>query len=489
MPRLILLTLLLLCALTSVCAADGDEPYRELLYPVEAQVLDYIVRSGDAFVVSTRFATPDDFDTVLEFYAEKLGRELNPQGNRIRIGGRDPHPLVSVVTNDGLGITPGGPVLNFDKDKPRGINLVTFVKITPEEQITLVISRLDGEEYTHIVLTHAKCPRGGAGGGNASVRDAESTDPAGEMHRAAATGNVSRVKSLIDAGASVNDKDAEGRTPVMIAAANGHAALCQTLMLQGAMATERDATGRTALMHAAENGHAGVVDALFQMQNIAASRVRELNVDWSILKQVDVESRDSFHFPIATNAQDNDGETAQIKAAANGDMNCLRAMHNGGIGSLQSSGRCVDATLRDKEGRTALMHAVINGHVNLIRDLAVPLERRLSSLSPDDLTFLDLWGNPVSVVQPELLTLESLRLSDNEGRTAVQLADERDDQAIADILHRYLDLLISNADAVVEGGGPNREYAYWGRGKVYEALGDIERAEADFALAREAAGE
>ena len=34
-----------------------------------------------------------------------------------------------------------------------------IVKITPEEQITLVVSRLKDEEYTHIVLTHAKDPR------------------------------------------------------------------------------------------------------------------------------------------------------------------------------------------------------------------------------------------------------------------------------------------------------------------------------------------
>lgn len=489
MPRLMCLIPLLLCARNTIRAADDDAPYQALLYPVEARVLDYVSRSGESFVVSTRMATPDSFETVKAFYTEKLGRELEPGSNRIRVGGRDPHPLVSVVANDSLGITPGGPVLNFDADKPRGISLVTFVKITAEEQITLVISRLDGEEYTHIVLTHAKFPRGGADGDDVSVRDMESTDLAGEMHRAAATGNVSHVESLLDAGASVNDKDVEGRTPLMVAAANGHAALCQTLMLLGGSAAERDKQGRTALMHAAENGHAGVIDALFQMQTSGASQIRELNVDRSILEDADVESRESFHFPIATNAQDNDGETAQMKAAVNGDMNCLRALHRGGIGTLQGSGIPVDATLRDDQGRTALMHAVINGHVNLIRDLAAPLERHLSSMPPANLNFLDLWGEPAALVQPDLLTLESLRLRDHAGQTAVQLAEERDDPEMAEILHGYLDLLISNATAVIELGGPNRKYAWWGRGRAYEALGETERAAADFALAREAAGE
>lgn len=41
----------------------------------------------------------------------------------------------------------------------------------------------------------------------------------------AAKGDVSRVKELLDAGASVNDKEAAGRTPLMKATANGHAYL------------------------------------------------------------------------------------------------------------------------------------------------------------------------------------------------------------------------------------------------------------------------
>ena len=154
MPRLMILSLVLVCVLCTVSSADDEQPYDELLYPVEVQGLDYVSRVGDSFFVNTRIATPDDFETVVNFYADKLDRELQPRENRMRFGGRE--PLVSIVTNDSHGVTDAGLGLNFDKDMPRGISLVTFVKITPQEQITLVISRLDGEEYTHIVLTHAK---------------------------------------------------------------------------------------------------------------------------------------------------------------------------------------------------------------------------------------------------------------------------------------------------------------------------------------------
>ncbi len=352
----------------------------------------------------------------------------------------------------------------------------TFVYNAPEYVATIVLRPPTDERGTYIMLTIAN-----------RADDATLHARARGLHAAAEAGAVSRVKPLLDAGAGINDKDADGRTPLMIAAANGHSTMCQTLMLLGASATERDTQGRTALIHAAESGHPAVIEALSQMEEIGRigpklpPLVRALSVDWMILEGIEFESREGPSFRIAKDAQDNDGESALIKAAANGDMRSLRALCSGAV--------CVDCTLRDKEGRTALMHAVINGRVNLVRDLAVPLERHLSSLPPANLSFLDLRGEPSFVVQPKLLTLQSLLLRDNEGMTAVQHADERDDQTIADILHSYLNLLISSATAVIEMGGPNREYAYWERGRAYEALGDMERAQADFALAREAARE
>jgi hypothetical protein len=144
-----------LCSVEHTSLADDDQPYHELLYPVKARVLDYVTRSGDGFAVSTRFATADDFDTVVKFYTEKLGRKLEPAGNRVGVGGGS-GPRVSVVTEDGHAVKASGSFLNFDRETPRGIKLVTFAKVTADEQIMLVISRLDHEEYTHIVLTHVK---------------------------------------------------------------------------------------------------------------------------------------------------------------------------------------------------------------------------------------------------------------------------------------------------------------------------------------------
>ncbi len=158
MQRLMHLSPLLICGLASIGVCDDDQPSHELLYPVEARVLDYVTGSDDEFAVSTRMATADDFDTVVKFYADKFGRKMEAGENRVGAGGGRA-PRVSVVTDDSLAVKASGPFLNFDRETPRGLKLMTFAKVEAGEHVMLVISRLDGEDYTHIVLTHVKSKR------------------------------------------------------------------------------------------------------------------------------------------------------------------------------------------------------------------------------------------------------------------------------------------------------------------------------------------
>lgn len=90
MSRSMIVCPLLISCVANIGAGDDDNPHHELLYPVEVKVFDYVSRVGDAFFVNTRIATPDDFETVVEFYADKLGREL--WDDRIRgVEGRVEH--------------------------------------------------------------------------------------------------------------------------------------------------------------------------------------------------------------------------------------------------------------------------------------------------------------------------------------------------------------------------------------------------------------
>ena len=55
------------------------------------------------------------------------------------------------------------------------------------------------------------------------------------------------VQQLLDAGAHIDDRDARGRTALMIAAEQGHTAVVEALLRRGADHTLRDKAGKRAL--------------------------------------------------------------------------------------------------------------------------------------------------------------------------------------------------------------------------------------------------
>ncbi len=60
---------------------------------------------------------------------------------------------------------------------------------------------------------------------------------------AAYEGNTVQVQALIDEGADVNERDAAGRTALMIAASRGHTYVVQLLLEKGADPNARDNNG------------------------------------------------------------------------------------------------------------------------------------------------------------------------------------------------------------------------------------------------------
>jgi len=83
------------------------------------------------------------------------------------------------------------------------------------------------------------------------------------------SGDVQRVRDVIDDGADVNERDRrgvllDGAAPLTIAADAGHLAIAELLVERGADVNARSLTGWTALMRACNAGHLDMARFLLQ---------------------------------------------------------------------------------------------------------------------------------------------------------------------------------------------------------------------------------
>ena len=74
----------------------------------------------------------------------------------------------------------------------------------------------------------------------------------------------------------------------------------------------------------------------------------------------------------------------------------------------------------------------------------------------------------------------ALAQQDNDGKTALQLAQENGHTTVAEILTRHLQAIIEAQTASIAEGGDQLAIHYRLRGQAWQALGDAEKAQADF---------
>ena len=98
-----------------------------------------------------------------------------------------------------------------------------------------------------------------AAGAKLEAKDQDSKTP---LHWAAYKGNQEVVKALVDAGANLEAKNQGGRTPLHVAAYHGHQEIVQVLIAAGANLGVRDQYGRTSLRIANGRGHQTIVDGI-----------------------------------------------------------------------------------------------------------------------------------------------------------------------------------------------------------------------------------
>ena len=301
------------------------------------------------------------------------------------------------------------------------------------------------------------------------LRSTAEIGPLPDLHAAVANGDVGRVIKLLDAGASVNDKNADGQTPLMLAAENGHASLAVTLVLLGANVNETDTNNRTPLMWAAESGHASVLRGFrdvegasnrFDAEDRIAATKQIPGVDRQLLK----EKRIALRFlKINEDAQNSNGETALMKAAARG--------HADVVDLLMSDS---DPTMRDNQGRTALMHAVVHKQLDFLFRVS---KSRIMLLGTGNGGF----------AFSRFLDAKIVSLSDRDGKTAIQLAESSGQAKIAELLKAEMQRTIDHMTRAQSESGSDTlsAFLYATRAHAYRALGETEKAEADFKAAEE----
>ena len=98
----------------------------------------------------------------------------------------------------------------------------------------------------------------------AKAADVNAQNQKGEtaLHRASFTGDMARVKSLINRGADINAKSKIRRTPLHFTAVKGHKEVAQLLITKGADIDAKDEFGKTPLLRAAVDGHKELVEML-----------------------------------------------------------------------------------------------------------------------------------------------------------------------------------------------------------------------------------
>jgi len=213
---------------------------------------------------------------------------------------------------------------------------------------------------------------------------------------AAEYGDGRLVQDLLGAGASVNVRDEEGRTPLILAAGRGHLKVARILLDRGAAIGAANSSLGTALAYAAWSGHTEMVSELLSR----GSRIDSTN---------------------------GEGWTPLMYAAINGHIQCVKELLDRGA----------DVNARNREGRTALSAAVWNGHTRLAHAL---LDRGADVNAKTQDGWTPLFGaafNGDSAMVGLLLDRGADRSAQTRtGMTAVAIARERGHDDIAQTLSR-----------------------------------------------------
>ena len=228
-----------------------------------------------------------------------------------------------------------------------------------------------------------------AAGADINARDEQGRTPV----MAATHGNhVDTVAALIAAGAGINIRDDLWDNPFLYAGAEGLAEILQLAIEAGADTTLTNRYGGTALIPAAERGHIEIVKTLLTQSDVDVNHVN--NLGWTALMEA-------------------------IVLGVGGDT------HQQIVQLLVDHG--ADISIPDNEGVTPFAHAQSRGYTEIAKILidAVERDQRLIAVAAD---------GDVEAVKALLVQGASVHAADNNGVTALIAAAYPNHTKVAQLL-------------------------------------------------------
>jgi hypothetical protein len=196
-----------------------------------------------------------------------------------------------------------------------------------------------------------------------------------ELHRCASTGNLERVKELVEGGANMEELDEDGKTALMRASLVGYLEIVVYLSDHGANIAHTDHYGKTALHNASTGGHLPTVKFLFER----GARMTE---------------------------RSDDGKTAFLYAACSGRLSVVKYLLSveggAGIGETDSRGRT--ALLLAATGILCCHPSVVTWH----------LEHGTAQITDTDNVGNSVWDSPYGSALPQSLICAYMNKRDGE---------------------------------------------------------------------------